>query len=42
MFSAHAPRFFGGPLPEARHVVEAESSLARLVVSASPEGQVVR
>jgi len=41
-FSAHAPRFFGGPLPEARHVVEAESTLARLVMSASPEGQVVR
>ena len=41
-FGAHAPRFFGRPLGDVRHVVEAESALAKLVLDAAPEGQVVR
>jgi glutamate racemase len=42
IFASHAARFFGGPIATIRHVVEAQSALARLVVEATPEGQVVR
>ncbi|MBI5513105.1 MAG: glutamate racemase [Deltaproteobacteria bacterium] len=41
-FTASAARFYGGPLPAPRHVVEAGSTLARLVLDGTPEGQVVR
>jgi glutamate racemase len=41
-FAASAARFYGGPLPPPRHVVEAASALARLVLEDAPEGQVVR
>jgi len=41
-FRAHGARFFGAPLPDVRHVVEAQSALAALVVDGSPVGQVVR
>ncbi len=41
-FRAHARRFFGADLPDATHVVETQSALARLVVEGAPEGQVVR
>jgi glutamate racemase len=41
-FRAHGSRFFGAPLPDLRHVVEAQSALAALVVERAPEGQVVR
>jgi glutamate racemase len=41
-FRAHGPRFLGGPLADVRHVVEAASALAALVVDGSPVGQVVR
>jgi len=41
-FRAHGPRFFGAPLDDVRHVVEAESALAALVVDGAPAGQVVR
>jgi glutamate racemase len=41
-FRRHATRFFGAPLADVRHVVEAQSALAALVVEGSPTGQVVR
>ncbi len=41
-FRTHGSRFFGAALPDVRHVVEAQSALASLVVDGSPVGQVVR
>jgi glutamate racemase len=41
-FRAHGSRFFGATLPDVRHVIEAQSALASLVVDGSPLGQVVR
>lgn len=41
-FRAHGSRFFGAPLPDVRHVIEAQSALASLVIDGSPVGQVVR